>query len=213
MPCIGCGLRTFSKRCTRAESAASRNSTCGATPRAPSEEIADFRSVENARDRTSTIAAMPASDARSARSSIVGSSAGGRLSTTNQPRSSSDLAAVDRPAPDMPVMMTMSGAPRPGAFSALLSVIALRSPRIVRALLLTTVSLDARLPQRDRHRLGQLRPDPGTAAAISCGDADEIAFTEPNAFSSAARRDGPSPGHAVERGRDRRLARAWRGGR
>src|SRR5437016_4734815 len=40
---------------------------------------------------------------------MVGSRPGGRLSTTNQPRSSSDLAAVDRPAPDMPVMMTMSG--------------------------------------------------------------------------------------------------------
>src|SRR6516165_3600029 len=72
--------------------------------------MAVFRSVENARERTSTIAAMPASDARSARSSMVGSSAGGRLSTTNQPRSSSDLAAVDRPAPDRPVMITMSAA-------------------------------------------------------------------------------------------------------
>ena len=40
---------------------------------------------------------------------MVGSRPGGRLSTTNQSRSSSDLAAVDRPAPDMPVMMTMSG--------------------------------------------------------------------------------------------------------
>src|SRR6478672_8352178 len=39
---------------------------------------------------------------------MVGSSPGGRLSTTNQPRSSSDLAAVDRPAPDRPVMMTIS---------------------------------------------------------------------------------------------------------
>src|SRR5690348_7134818 len=39
---------------------------------------------------------------------MVGSNPGGRLSTTNQPRSSSDLAAVDRPAPDMPVMTTMS---------------------------------------------------------------------------------------------------------
>src|SRR4029077_9759167 len=39
---------------------------------------------------------------------MVGSRPGGRLSTTNQPRSSSDLAAVDRPAPDRPVMTTMS---------------------------------------------------------------------------------------------------------
>ena len=34
---------------------------------------------------------------------------------------------------------------------------------------------------------------PGTAA-ISSGVAADTAFTEPNAFSSAARRDGPSPG-------------------
>ncbi|SCF99680.1 hypothetical protein GA0115255_115112 [Streptomyces sp. Ncost-T6T-2b] len=38
-----------------------------------------------------------------------GSSAGGRLSTTNQPRSSRHLAAVLRPAPDIPEMITSSG--------------------------------------------------------------------------------------------------------
>ena len=40
---------------------------------------------------------------------MVGISAGGRLSTTNQPRSSRHLAAVLRPAPDMPEMITSSG--------------------------------------------------------------------------------------------------------
>src|SRR5690242_21716422 len=72
--------------------------------------MADFRSVLNARLRTSTTAAirLTAPLDRAARSTIVGSSPGGRLSTTNQPRSSRDLAAVDRPAPDRPVMMTMS---------------------------------------------------------------------------------------------------------
>src|SRR5262249_17445431 len=49
--------------------------------------------------------------ARRARSSMVTSIAGGRLSATNQSRSSSALAAVERPAPDMPVIMTISGEP------------------------------------------------------------------------------------------------------
>src|SRR5436305_10050408 len=72
--------------------------------------MADFRSVLNARLRTSTTAAirLTAPFDLAARSTMVGSSPGGRLSTTNQPRSSSDLAAVDRPAPDRPVMTTMS---------------------------------------------------------------------------------------------------------
>ena len=39
---------------------------------------------------------------RDPRSTIVVISSGGRLSTTNQPRSSRHLAAVDRPAPDSP---------------------------------------------------------------------------------------------------------------
>src|SRR5260370_18325289 len=72
--------------------------------------MADFRSVLKARLRTSTTAAirLTAPLDLAARSTMVGSRPGGRLSTTNQPRSSSDLAAVDLPAPDRPVMMTMS---------------------------------------------------------------------------------------------------------
>src|SRR5262249_14075922 len=59
-----------------------------------------------------------APSARRVRLIIVGSSPGGRLSITNQSRSSSALAAVLRPAPDIPVMITMSvtgpgGGPRP----------------------------------------------------------------------------------------------------
>src|SRR5215468_3340062 len=60
---------------------------------------------------STTAATLGTSDlARLARSSIVTSMAGGRLSATNQSRSSSDFAAVERPAPDIPVMMTISGA-------------------------------------------------------------------------------------------------------
>ena len=114
---------------------------------------------------------------------MVGSSAGGRLSTTNQPRSSSDLAAVDRPAPDMPVMMTMSGTPgvtrRSSVMRLLRALIRLLVPPCSAA---TTVS--ASLGPMPGHRRRDL------LAAIAA----DTAFTEPNAFSSAARRDGPRPG-------------------
>ena len=43
-----------------------------------------------------------------ASSATFGISCVGRLSITNQPRSSSASAAVDRPAPDSPVMTTNS---------------------------------------------------------------------------------------------------------
>ena len=81
-----------------------------AAPRAASSLTADLRSVLNARLRKSMTAAIrdTAPLVLAARSTMVGSRVGGRLSTTYQPRSSSDLAAVDRPAPDSPVMITMS---------------------------------------------------------------------------------------------------------
>ena len=43
-----------------------------------------------------------------ASSAILGMRGGGRLSTTNQPVSSSALAAWVRPAPDIPAMTTTS---------------------------------------------------------------------------------------------------------
>ena len=46
------------------------------------------------------------------RSTMVATSSGGRLSTTKKPRSSRHLAAVLRPAPDSPVTITVSRAPR-----------------------------------------------------------------------------------------------------
>jgi hypothetical protein len=72
--------------------------------------LAVRRSDENARDRTSATTAIlgTAPCARELRSTIVASSDGGRLSTTNQPRSSRHLAAVERPAPDSPVTTTTS---------------------------------------------------------------------------------------------------------
>ena len=108
----GCGRLTLSNRRTRVSSEASRNTVYGRTPRAYRSLMADFRSVENARLRTSTTAASRGTPplARRARSAMVGSRSAGMLSATNQSRSSSDLAAVLRPAPDSPVMMTISGA-------------------------------------------------------------------------------------------------------
>src|SRR5271165_118620 len=110
VPCSGCGRRSLSNRRTSVSSAASRNRMRAAAPRAASSLTADLRSVLNARLRKSITAAIrdTAPLVLAARSAMVGSRLGGRLSTTYQPRSSSALAAVDRPAPDSPVMITMS---------------------------------------------------------------------------------------------------------
>src|SRR3984957_8957035 len=110
VPCSGCGRRSLSNRRTSVSSAASRNTRRAAAPRAASSLTADLRSVLNARLRKSMTAAIrdTAPLVLAARSTMVGSKLGGRLSTTYQPRSSSALAAVDRPAPDSPVMITTS---------------------------------------------------------------------------------------------------------
>ena len=62
------------------------------------------RSSVNALDRTSSTMAIRVTSplVRDPRSTMVVISSGGRLSTTNQPRSSRHLAAVDRPAPESP---------------------------------------------------------------------------------------------------------------
>src|SRR6266487_1718824 len=110
--CSGCGRRTLSNLRTSVSSFASRKTIYGRMSLASSSPIADLRSLENGRLRTSTTTAILGTSplARLARSTIVGSRSGGRLSATNQSRSSSDFAAVLRPAPDIPVMITISGA-------------------------------------------------------------------------------------------------------
>ena len=107
-PCNGCGRRTFSKRRTNSSSVASRNSTLGSAPRRRNAESAPCRSEVKPRLRTSTTAAilLMAPPLRVPSSTIVSSRPGGRLSTTNQPRSSRHFAAVLRPAPDSPVNTT-----------------------------------------------------------------------------------------------------------
>ena len=61
---------------------------------------------KNDRVRTSsTTASRVMPECRACRQTS-GSTVGGRLSTTYQPRSSKVFAAVDRPAPDMPVTTT-----------------------------------------------------------------------------------------------------------
>src|SRR6185437_8581172 len=166
--CSGWGRRTLSNRRTSASSFASRNTTYGCAPMDSSSASADFRSVENARLRTSTTAATrgTAALARRARSSIVTSMAGGRLSATNQSRSSSDLAAVDRPAPDMPVMITISGAP-PKWSIGLLPLIGLPAPIGLLPLII--------MPQRLRHRLGKSGSEPADFCDLLGGRRTQLA--------------------------------------
>ena len=70
----------------------------------------ESRSPVNPRDRTSITTAnwVMREPAASPKSTIRVISCGGRLSATYQPRSSSTLAAVPRPAPDNPVTRTTS---------------------------------------------------------------------------------------------------------
>src|SRR4051812_818461 len=63
----------------------------------------------NAPERTSTTSTNRRGSSRPcARSTTFGMSAGGRLSITKNPRSSNTSAALDRPAPDIPVMIVTS---------------------------------------------------------------------------------------------------------
>src|ERR1700678_2204570 len=166
--------------------------------------MADFRSVLNARLRMSTTAAIrdTAPLDRRARSTIVGSRPGGRLSTTNQPRSSSDLAAAVRPAPDIPVMITISvvssaslGIPIPhhhGSIGA--GSISLGSINLGHCL---------RVQGSDYAR-GQLRPYPRHRSDFRRADRGEFAYrTE---LLKQRRPPGRSePGHIVKRAVDGRL--------
>ncbi len=110
-PCSGCGRRTFSKRRTSTSSADSRKTMRCRSPVASMCSSASCRCSKKDRPRTSTTTAMRGTEpwVRAARSTIVAIRLGGRLSTTNQPRSSRTFAAVDRPAPDMPEITTSSG--------------------------------------------------------------------------------------------------------
>src|SRR5437763_2231800 len=105
--------------------------------------MTEARSSVNARERTSittaTLVIAPRACAPS--STMVAISSGGRLSTTNQPRSSRHLAAVDRPAPERP-LTTATSIPDPRMSSCALTLFLLRSrPRFH----------DAGLPGQRRH--------------------------------------------------------------
>src|SRR5690348_2831943 len=190
LPWSGCGRRSLSNRRTSVSSAASRYTTRALAPRAPRSLMADFRSVLNARLRTSTTAAirLTAPFDLAARSTMVGSRPGGRLSTTNQPRSSSDLAAVDRPAPDRPVMMTMS---------AMSSAVLIVLPRLVGAYGLTGGPGVVVPPgQHRRDRGGQPRPDARDHGdLLDAGRAELAHRAELLEQRLAAGR--PEPGHVV----------------
>src|SRR5713101_3146578 len=138
-------------------------------PRASSSPIADLRSLENGRLRTSTTTAIlgTAPSARRARSTIVGSRSGGRLSATNQSRSSSDFAAVLRPAPDIPVMITISGARLVPVTMFLPVAVAFAPARLTG--LSRLAGRDG--PQSGEHRRCQPRPDAGQPGDLGNGSA------------------------------------------
>src|SRR5690348_13622235 len=184
LPWSGCGRRSLSNRRTSVSSAASRYTTRALAPRAPRSLMADFRSVLNARLRTSTTAAirLTAPLDLAARSTIVGSRPGGRLSTTNQPRSSRDLAAVDRPAPDRPVMMTMS---------AVSSAVLIVFPRLVGARCL--IGTECR-----RDRRGQPRADAGHGRDLLDAGRGELA-DRAEVLEQRLAPGRAEPGYVVER--------------
>ena len=86
------------------------NNTRGVMSRVASSVRTQSKSPVNPRERTSITTAncVIRDPAASPRSTIRVISWGGRLSATYQPRSSSTLAAVLRPAPDRPVTNTTS---------------------------------------------------------------------------------------------------------
>ena len=126
---------------------------------------------------------------RLASSIMVGSSPGGRLSATNQSRSSSDLAAVLRPAPDIPVMITTSGASVPvtrgparfapacPAAPACLAVRDSRRPPVRGvAVPVATILLIIRAgPERREHRRGDPRADTGQPSDLGLGRGGQLA--------------------------------------
>ena len=130
-PAAGAGGGRDSKRRTSTSSEASRKThprVDAPGRRSSARRLAQV--VEEARGRgrrrrPRSAARCPASGRRARPSAAI--SAGGRLSTTNQPRSSRHLAAVLRPAPDMPEMITSSGRlgpPRPAS-----ALVTARRPR------------------------------------------------------------------------------------
>lgn len=130
-PWSGCGRRTDSKRRTRASSEDSRKTIRRVTCLA-SRSARDSRGCRRSGgpDVDDDGDAGDVSWERAPSSTIVGISAGGRLSTTNQPRSSRHLAAVLRPAPDIPEMITSSGMAgvAASAFSLVLPVLTSSAP-------------------------------------------------------------------------------------
>src|SRR5207248_1451993 len=102
---------------------------------------------------------------------------GGRLSTTNQPRSSRHLAAVLRPAPDIPVSMVSSGAT--GCSALAVTAAPLRSPLLAD-------------PAGKRDRLGGFQDDRiSPVATLTAGAASGVAASAAT-IASAVR--GPMPG-------------------
>ena len=108
-PCSGNGRRTDSCRRTIASSLASRKQISLRMPCASNWASTRGNWSNISRDRTSRPTASRSWPPRRTVSMSCGSRPGGRLSTTNQPKSSMAWATVRRPAPDIPVMITTRG--------------------------------------------------------------------------------------------------------
>ncbi len=110
LPCSGWLRRFCSYRRTRMSSDASRNNTRGVMSRVAKSLRTQSKSPVKPLDLTSITTAswVIREPAAKPRSTMRAMSSGGRLSATYQPRSSSTLAAVPRPAPDSPVTRTTS---------------------------------------------------------------------------------------------------------
>ena len=185
-------------------SEASRNSTRGVMLRVARSLRTQSRSPVKPRERTSITTASWVMREPAARpsSTIRAISSGGRLSATYQPRSSSTLAAVPRPAPDSPVTSTtsMPDSPRPP--------VCRRHPAILRACPDLSSRCSALIIADNRLRALRIfgrgrrgpparpwpsrRPMPGTAV-ISSTLASFKPATDPKCVTSALRRCSPSP--------------------
>src|SRR5262245_53127757 len=158
------------------------------------------RSSVNARLRTSitTATLVTAPRACAPSSTMVEISSGGRLSTTNQPRSSRHLAAVLRPAPDSPVT-TATSTPEDG------TVVVGGSASCCSSLMMIT-SLDVRGARHQRlvHRLRGLRADARGAAYLL-----DTRLTQSLQRAEMLQQGGlaglPEPGDAVQHGRGQPL--------
>ena len=203
-PCSGCGRRAASWRRTSTSSVASRNTSVACRPVAPWASVGlqglrrTTRSGRRPRPRSAARPPRLSSTSRTTSRSRLG----GRLSTTKQPRSSSSLAAVLRPAPVMPVTTTSSPVVARGrsCHHALLDLAGGgvdaddwrgQSCRLAR-------------PTRIHDRVGGARPMPGHLGDLLDGGRPQL-LQRAEVLEQRLAADLAEPGDVVEQALDHRL--------